>query len=64
MNPVRLHLGPDDADLWTWVREGLGTEPQWWRELATWSADRQEIWAERAAMLEFDAGLGRDRAEH
>jgi len=53
----------DGADLRTWVREGLGTQPQWWRELATWPEERQELWAERAAILEVDGGLERDEAE-
>jgi hypothetical protein len=53
----------DGADLRTWVREGLGTEPQWWRELACWPGERQELWAERAAILEIEAGLPRDDAE-
>jgi hypothetical protein len=53
----------DGADLRTWVREGLGTEPQWWRELATWSEERQALWAERAAIMEVDRGLARNEAE-
>jgi hypothetical protein len=28
----------DGVDLRTWVREGLGGEPRWWREVASWSA--------------------------
>jgi hypothetical protein len=51
------------ADLRTWVREGLGTEPKWWRELARWPEERQELWAERAAILEIEAGLPRDDSE-
>jgi DNA primase len=53
----------DGVDLRTWVREGLGLSPQWWRELARWPADRREQWAERAAIMEFDSGLLRDEAE-
>jgi hypothetical protein len=61
--PGQLHLGPDDADLRTWVREGLGTEPQWWRELATCQEEGQELWAQRAAILEVDGGLVCDEVE-
>jgi hypothetical protein len=53
----------DGADLRTWVREGLGGEPRWWRELARWPEDRQEQWAERASIIELDGGLTRDNAE-
>jgi DNA primase len=53
----------DGVDLRTWVREGLGTEPLWWREVATWPEERQELWAERAAILEIDGGLPWDEAE-
>jgi hypothetical protein len=51
------------ADLRTWVREGLGTGLKWWRELACWPEDRQELWAERAAIMEVEGGLLRDEAE-
>ena len=51
------------ANLRTWVREGLGTGPKWWRDLACWPEDRQELWAERAAILEVEGGLSRDEAE-
>ena len=53
----------DRADLRTWVREGLGTNPKWWRELARWPEDRRELWAERAAIMEVEGGLSRDGAE-
>jgi hypothetical protein len=53
----------DGADLRTWIREGLGAEPKWWRELAHWPEERQELWAERAAILEVDGGLVCDEAE-
>jgi DNA primase len=53
----------DRVDLRTWVREGLGTDPKWWRELARWPEDRQEWWAERAAIMEVAGGLIRDEAE-
>jgi DNA primase len=53
----------DGADLRIWVREGLATDPQWWRELARWPENRRELWAERAAMMEVEAGLSRDDAE-
>lgn len=53
----------DGADLRTWVREGLGTDPSWWRELARWPEDRQELWAERAAIMEVEGALSRDEAE-
>ena len=51
------------ADLRTWVREGLGMNPKWWRELARWPEDRQELWAERAAIMEVEGDLSRDEAE-
>jgi DNA primase len=51
------------VDLRTWVREGLGGEPRWWRELARWPKDRREQWAERASIIELDGGLTRDNAE-
>jgi Toprim-like len=53
----------DGADLRTWVREGLGTDPSWWRELARWPEERQELWAERAAIMEVEGALSRDGAE-
>ena len=53
----------DGADLRTWVREGLGMHPKWWRELARWPEERQEWWAERAAIMEVEGGLSRDEAE-
>jgi DNA primase len=51
------------VDLRTWVREGLGQEPRWWQEMARWPAQRQELWAERAAIMEVDSALARDDAE-
>jgi DNA primase len=53
----------DGADLRTWVWEGLGTGPKWWRESARWPEDRQELWAERVAIMEVEGGLSRDEAE-
>jgi hypothetical protein len=53
----------DGANLRTWVREGLGTGPQWWHQLARWPADQQELWAERAAIMEVEGNLSRDEAE-
>jgi DNA primase len=53
----------DGADVRTWIREGLGMQPPWWREVATWSNDRREHWAERACIMEMDGGLVRDEAE-
>jgi len=50
-------------NLRTWVREGLGGEPKWWRDVARWPADQQEWWVERAAIMEMDAGFVRDEAE-
>jgi hypothetical protein len=50
-------------DLRTWVREGLGVESRWWREVARWPEERRDRWAERAAMMEVDGALGRDAAE-
>jgi DNA primase len=51
------------ADLRTWVREGLGMHPKWWRDLARWPEDRQELWAERAAIMEVEGDLLRHEAE-
>jgi len=53
----------DEANLRTWVREGLGTGPKWWHQLARWPEDRQELWAERAAIMEVEGDLLRDEAE-
>jgi DNA primase len=53
----------DGANLRTWVREGLGPDPKWWQELARWREDRQELWAERAAIMEVEGGHSRDGAE-
>jgi DNA primase len=53
----------DGADLRTWVREGMGTEPKWWREVARWPAVQRDQWAERAAIMEVDGGLIRREAE-
>jgi hypothetical protein len=53
----------DGADLRTWIRKGLGAEPKWWRELARWPEERQELWAERVAILEVEGGLVCDEAE-
>jgi DNA primase len=53
----------DGADVRTWIREGLGQEPRWWRELATWPEERREQWTERAAIMEVDGALSRDTAE-
>jgi hypothetical protein len=39
-----------DVDLRTWVRAGLGQRPRWWREVARWTEERREQWAERAAI--------------
>ncbi len=51
------------VDLRTWVREGIGMEPQWWRELAGWPEDRRQLWDERACITEADGDLPRDEAE-
>jgi hypothetical protein len=51
------------VDLRTWVREGVGGESRWWREVALWPDERRERLAERAAIMEVDGGLGRDEAE-
>jgi hypothetical protein len=51
------------VDLRTWIREGLGLEPTWWRDVAAWPDTRRELWAERAAIMEIDGGLTRDAAE-
>jgi len=54
----------DSVDLRMWVREGLGSESRWWRDVARWSDDHRERWGERAAILEVDGGLSRGEAEH
>jgi hypothetical protein len=51
------------VDLRTWVREDLGLQPTWWREVATWTDARREQWAERACLMEADGALSRDDAE-
>jgi hypothetical protein len=51
------------ADLRTWLREGLALQPTWWRDVATWPADRRQQWAERACIMEIDGALSRDEAE-
>jgi hypothetical protein len=51
------------VDLRTWIREGLGLEPTWWRDLAAWPDARRELWAERAAIMEIEAGMTRDEAD-
>ncbi len=51
------------VDLRTWVREGLGNKPMWWREVVRWPEERRERLAERAAIMEMDGGLVRDEAE-
>jgi hypothetical protein len=53
----------DGVDLRTWVREGLGQGPRWWREVARWPEHVRELWAERAAITEVDGDLGRGEAE-
>jgi hypothetical protein len=53
----------DGVDLRTWIHEGLGQEPYWWRDIASWPNERREVWAERAAILEVDAGFVRHEAE-
>jgi hypothetical protein len=37
--------------------------PDWRVELASWPPDWREAWEERAAIMEYDAGLPRDEAE-
>jgi hypothetical protein len=51
------------VDLRTWIREGLGRQLSWWREVATWPDERRERWAERACIMETDGALSRDEAE-
>jgi hypothetical protein len=53
----------EGADLRTWVREGLDLQPQWWRDVARWPAERQELWTERASIMAVDGGLSRHEAE-
>jgi hypothetical protein len=57
---VMLQAG---VDLRTWVREGIGGQSRWWREVATWPEDRREQWAERVSLMELDGALSRDEAE-
>jgi len=47
----------------TWIREGLGWQPPWWSELATWPDDRHEQWAERVCIIETDGQLSREETE-
>jgi hypothetical protein len=51
------------VDLRTPVREGLDGGSRWWKELARQPEGCREQWAERAAIMEVDGGLGRDEAE-
>jgi DNA primase len=51
------------ADLRTWIREGLGVQVPWWRDVASWPKARRECWAERACIMEWDGGVVRDEAE-
>jgi DNA primase len=51
------------VDLRSWIREGLGQEPRWWRDMARWPEDRREEWGERSSIMEIDGGLSRDAAE-
>jgi hypothetical protein len=41
----------------------LEIDPKWWQELAPWPEDQQELWAERAAIMEIEGDLSRDEAE-
>jgi hypothetical protein len=44
--------------------ETPGPAPATWRDdLATWDAAWQELWEERAAIMEHDGGLNRDDAQ-
>ena len=54
----------EGADLRSWVREGIGTEPRWRRELAHWPNERRELWEERALLMEVEGGLLRAEAEY
>jgi hypothetical protein len=47
----------------TWVREGVGGEPRWWRTVAQWPEERHEQWAERAAIMEVEGTMARHDAE-
>jgi DNA primase len=53
----------DGVDVRGWVREGLGMQHYWWRQVAYWPKERQELWMERAAIMGLDGGLLRDDAE-
>jgi DNA primase len=53
----------EGVNIRTWVREGIDCQPQWWRDVATWPAERQELWRERASIMVVDGGLSRDEAE-
>lgn len=58
----------EGADVRAWVEIGLGvtltSSAMSWREIvANWPEDLREVWAERAAVLEFDAHLSREDAE-
>jgi hypothetical protein len=52
------------VDIRTWVREGLGGESRWWREVACWPDDHRTQWEERALIMEIDGGLSRVDAEY
>jgi hypothetical protein len=54
----------EGADLRSWVQEGIGTEPRWWRELARWPNECRELWQERALLMEAEGGLLRAEAEY
>jgi DNA primase len=51
------------VDLRSWIREGLGQEPRWWRDMARWPEDRREEWGERSSIMAIDGGLSREAAE-
>jgi hypothetical protein len=46
------------------VREGLGGEAPYWREVAQWPEAQREWWAERAALMEVEGRLRRAEAEY
>jgi hypothetical protein len=55
-----LQAGVDQR---TWVREALDLGPTWWRELAGWPDERQDLWADQAVIMEIQEALTRDAAE-
>ena len=55
------------GELLALLEEPIASEPPlkpFMAEVESWSAEVQELWAERAAIMEYDGGLSRAEAEH